>query len=69
MCTAIYIFVSIIFITIKLHILLLTLKIMSYGRANFSKKKKKKEYVVSRGNILFGSIDIYDLVILTFVFI
>ena len=68
MCTAIYIFVSIIFITIKLHILL-TLKIMSYGRANFSKKKKKKEYVVSRGNILFGSIDIYDLVILTFVFI
>lgn len=32
-------------------------------------KKKKKEYVVSRGNILFGSIDIYDLVILTIVFI
>ena len=42
MCTAIYIFVSIIFITIKLHILLITLKIMSYGRANFSKKKKRK---------------------------
>lgn len=66
MCRAIYIFVSIIFITIKLHILLITLKIISYGRVNFS---KKKEYVVSRGNILFGSIDIYDLVILTFVFI
>lgn len=40
MCRAIYIFVSIIFITIKLHILLITLKIIPYGRVNFSKKKR-----------------------------
>ena len=65
--TSLSLSLSIIFITINnTLILLITLNtIIPYGWGNFSKKK----YVVFRGNILFGSIDIYVLVILTIVFI